>query len=256
MEKSSFFRISSLIKKTLAIDYRNICSLGGPNLYHEIAANYSQAKRMYRPCNTVISSIDQNTAIEFQELYFATNIIRTYYSDDITASEVCGALKNVIAFCAGAADGYNSGSGVGLNFKASLITRAAFEIGYFAHALVARVENVYGLAGIGDLIATCSQGRNWKAGQKFISGLTIDQVKEAMFPHEIEGLQTLTVMGEFIKSLRQNNPNVMIELPIVENIYKWVFDGVEFAEAVNRVLNRPLRKEFRTDPYISFEKRS
>jgi glycerol-3-phosphate dehydrogenase (NAD(P)+) len=89
-QNAQFYRISSLISRLLRIQPEHICSLGGPNIYQEIALNYTEDNPIHRPCNTVISSINSATAQEFQRLYFAKGILRTYYSDDIIASEVCG----------------------------------------------------------------------------------------------------------------------------------------------------------------------
>lgn len=246
----NFMRISSLISNTLEIPYENICSLSGPNLYSEIACNYSIGSRIHRSCNVVFSSTSNKTAQEFQRLYYTKDIIRTYYSDDIISSEICGALKNVIAIMSGIGDGYKEGLGMGNNFKASLITRALFEFSYFTRALGGNPISVYGLAGLGDLIATSLNGRSYKAGLKIASGLSVDEVKAAMAPTEIEGFQTLTVIDKFLKSLRINNPNLHFHLPLIEIAYKLVFEKYDLDDAVNDIINRPLKKEIREDPYI------
>jgi glycerol-3-phosphate dehydrogenase (NAD(P)+) len=252
-QNAKFFRISSLISQLLNIPPENVCSLGGPNIYQEIALNYSKDNPIHRPCNTVISSINSATAQEFQHLYFTKNILRTYYSDDIIASEVCGALKNVYALAAGTSDGYYSGKGMGINFKASLLTRANYEMSFFARSLGARPDNVYGLAGMGDLIATCTKGRNWEAGRQIISGKSAEEVQKAMLPNVLEGLQTLQVLHRLITSVRNANPNLCLELPILEAAHHFIYDGVSYEKCVYHVINRPMKKEIRTDPYLSID---
>jgi glycerol-3-phosphate dehydrogenase (NAD(P)+) len=250
---ASFLRISTLISKSLKIPIEGVCSLSGPNVYQEIASNYAETNRMRRPCNAVVSSFNPSTAREFQEMYFAEGILRTYYSDDIVASEVCGALKNVYAIAAGASDGHHAGNGMGINFKASLLTRSAYELSYFVRALGGRPENVYGLAGIGDMIATCTRGRNWEAGRRIITGKPASQVEEEMRPNVLEGLQTLRVVNSWLRLLRRSNPALCLELPIFEATYRFVYEGLDFEEGVEQVINRPMKKEMRMDPYVAAE---
>ena len=250
-QNAQFFRISSLISRLLQIPPKQICSLGGPNIYQEIALNYAEDKPIHRPCNCAISSINSATAQEFQRLYFAEGILRTYYSDDIIASEVSGALKNVYAIAAGASDGYHSGTGMGINFKASLLTRANYEMSFFARALGGKPDNTYGLAGMGDLIATCTRGRNWEAGKQIVSGKSPAEVQKSMLPNVLEGLQTLRVLYRFMTIIRKANPNLSLELPILEATYQFAYGGLPYEEGVNQVINRPMKKEIRTDPYLS-----
>lgn len=250
-DNARFLRMSTLISRSLNIPLANVCCLSGPNIYHEIALNYSDSKRTHRPCNALISSISSSTAKEFQELYFADGILRTYFSDDMVASEVCGALKNVYAIASGAADGHHSGAGMGINFKASLLTRSAYELSYFVRALGGKPESVYGLAGIGDMIATCTRGRNWEAGNKLVSGVPVVQVEQMMRPNVLEGLQTLRVVHQWLNALRSANPALCIELPILEATYKFVYEQLDFEAAVEQVISRPMKKEMRMDPYIA-----
>ncbi len=246
-----FYRISSLIKNVLNIEYDKICSLGGPNIYSEIASNYRRNDPMTMPCNAVVSSVSSDTAQDFQRIYYVKNILRTYTSSDIVAAEVCGALKNVIALASGLLDGYYNGMGFGINLKSSLITRALYEFGFFARALGASEEKVYGIAGLGDLIASCFCGRSYMAGRKLASGQKVQDVQADMKQYELEGLQTLKVVKSFLDSMHRDNPDVCLELPIIEGVYRIVYEDAEIRKEIHGMINRPLKSEFRQDPYIS-----
>lgn len=251
-DENNFKRISTLIKETLEIDYENICTLSGPNVYTELASNYDIKNPIHRACNTVISSTSSTTAQDFQELYFAKNILRTYYSNDIIASEICGALKNIIALVGGIGDGSHNELGYGINTKASLMTRAIYEFGYFVRAFGGNPMNVNGLAGIGDLIATCQSGRSTKAGLLFAKGYSVEKIKQEMSPYEIEAFQTLKVVNQYLQNLRKNNPSVCLRLPLIEGSYEVVFNNVGYDDMMNQIINRPRKKELRDDPYIVF----
>lgn len=251
-EDNNFMRISTLIKEILEIDNANICTLSGPNVYTELASNYDIKNPIHRACNTVISSTSSTTAQEFQELYFAKDILRTYYSNDIIASEICGALKNIIALVGGIGDGSHNNLGYGINYKASLMTRAIYEFGYFVRAFGGNPMNVNGLAGIGDLIATCQSGRSTKAGLLFAKGYSVDKIKQELYPNEIEAFQTLTVVNQYIQNLRRNNPNVCLSVPLIEGSYEVVFNNISYDDMMNKIINRPRKKELRDDPYLVF----
>ena len=242
--------ISSLIQDMLKIPADQICSLGGPNLYREIASNYSTGNRVHRACNATISSPDEGTAAEFRKLYFTEGVLRVYVGNDTIGAQICGALKNVIALMVGIGDGYREGQGMGRNFSASLITRASYEIGYFIRALGGRPETAYGLAGLGDMIATSLAGRSHAAGRKLAEGLSVEEVRRLMASDEIEAFHTLESVVRFLRELRIRNPNIALELPIIEAIYDVVYEGAAIDQAVDGVINRPPKREVRTDPYV------
>lgn len=245
--------ISFLIRDMLHIPAEHICSLGGPNIYKEIASNYSICNPVHRVCNTTISSTDESTAAEFQQFYFTPGVLRAYRSNDILGAQICGALKNVIALMVGTGDGYKNHQGMGKNFSASLMTRASYEISYFIRAFGGHPETAFGIAGLGDMIATSLAGRSYEAGIKFAEGLSIQEVQSAMAPYEIEAFHTLQNVVRFLKGVRSKNPNIALELPIIEAIYDIVYEGIDIDQAVNRVINRPLKREMRTDPYFHLE---
>ena len=254
-DAANFYRISELIQAKLNVSPQHVATLGGPNIYTEILDNFAGPHSIYRPTNAVISSSSLDTAREFQEFYFSRHVLRTYVSQDVIAAEVCGALKNVYAIAAGAADKYRR-VGKGVNFKASLITRAAFEIGYFVRALGASQDGVYGLAGVGDLIATCSAGRNWSAGGALIEGAAPETVEQEALPNALEGFQTLRAMKKFLELMRERNPELQLELPILEGIYEFVFNGLDFDEGAKRIIDRPMKMERRSDPYVRLVKQT
>lgn len=250
-QEDKFFRISSLISNVLGLPEDNISCLSGPNTYTEIAKNLDAENPQFKPCTIVISSVSTDTAKEFQKFYYLENCIRVYVSEDVVSSEVCGALKNIVALACGMADGYKgSEEGLGINFKASMITRAMYEIGYFSRGIGGAFEKVFGISGIGDVIATSFAGRSYKAGLELAKGLSVDEVREKFPDYEIEAFQTLYLVNKYLAYLREKNEDLILRLPILEGIYSIVYDRVDVRNAVEIIINRPLKSEFRMDPYI------
>jgi glycerol-3-phosphate dehydrogenase (NAD(P)+) len=252
LEDNNFFTMSSLISNTLNINIENICSLGGPNTYLEIAQNLLSTNPQFKPCNIVISSKSIDTAKVFQEFYQTNNCIRSYTSDDIISAEVCGALKNVIAIACGVADGYTgSKGGLGINFKASLITRGMYEIAYLSRGIGGSFEKAFGVAGIGDTIATAFAGRSYRAGLDIAKGLTIEEVKNKYAPFEIEAFQTLLIINNFVNTINKHNQNIHLSMPIMKAIYDVIYNKQIITRAIADVINRDLKNEFRVDPYFA-----
>lgn len=246
-----FTRMSELIAATLQLTRAQVCSLGGPNTYSEIASNFVfRPQERYRPCNIVVSGHSRPLAETFAGIYRIRDVIKPFVSDDLVAAEVGGALKNPVALLSGVADAMYEGRGMGVNFKASMLARAWFEVAHFARALGGDREKLYGVAGLGDLLATSFAGRSHSAGRLIGAGLSVDDVRAEMVPHEIEAFQTLSVMWTFLQELRASNPDVLLELPILEETYRIVFERKSFFHAVRDVINRPLRGDIRNDPYL------
>ncbi len=159
---------------------------------------------------------------------------RAYTSEDMVGVEVCGAAKNVLAIATGIADGL----GFGANARAALITRGLAELIRVGTALGGRAETFTGLAGLGDLVLTCTdnQSRNRRMGLALASGKTVDQAK-ADIGQEVEGVVTALAVHRLAKRLA-------IEMPISEQVYRVLYEGVSPAEATRSLLEREPRAEF------------
>lgn len=158
---------------------------------------------------------------------------RVYLSDDLVGVELGGAIKNVLAIAAGAADGL----GFGANTRAALITRGLAEMMRLGEAMGARRETFMGLAGMGDLILTCTdnQSRNRRTGLLLAQGKTLEQVHTEI-GQAIEGIKTAK---EVVSLARQYN----IEMPISEQVYRVLYEGCPIDEAVHTLLSRKSTQE-------------
>ena len=159
--------------------------------------------------------------------------MRIYTSEDIKGVELGGALKNIIAFCAGVA----AGLGYGDNTFAALITRGLTEIRRLGLELGAESQTLYGLSGLGDLIVTClsEHSRNRKAGKLIGQGKTIEETKEEV-GMTIESIDNI----EVAKSLSQK---LNISMPIVDAVYDILYNNLEPNEAVKMLMTRDKKME-------------
>src|SRR5205807_9216007 len=162
-----------------AIGSARVAVLSGPNVSREIAAGL--------PAASVVASTESGTAKHFQEVV-GTPMFRAYTDADVVGVELCGALKNIVALGAGAVDGM----GYGDNAKAGFMTRGLAEIARYGFACGANPLTVAGLAGVGDLIATCmsKHSRNRTVGELLARGLGIRQIEERLGGQVAEGLTT------------------------------------------------------------------
>jgi glycerol-3-phosphate dehydrogenase (NAD(P)+) len=162
-----------------------VAVLTGPNLAKEILAGFAAA--------AVVATEDEFIANELRRC-FRTDLFRVYTNDDVCGSEVGGALKNVVAIAAGMADGLGAGD----NTRAAVITRGLAEITRLGVALGGREHTFAGLAGMGDLVATCMspQSRNRHVGERIGQGLTIDEVIAEM-DQVAEGVKACRVALDF-----------------------------------------------------------
>jgi glycerol-3-phosphate dehydrogenase (NAD(P)+) len=205
-------RLSTLVRG------RSVAVLSGPNMAEEIAAGL--------PGAAVIASRDGDLARRLQEA-INSGLFRVYLNDDIVGVELCAAAKNVIALAAGAVDGLELGD----NAKAALVTRGLVEMARLGEALGADSETFAGLAGMGDLIATCSspQSRNRHAGELMARGYT-QEATAAEIAQTIEGLTTAPVLRDVSRRLG-------IELPITEGVCA-VLDGRPLLELAGDLMGR------------------
>lgn len=200
------------------------CVLSGPSHAEEVSRSL--------PTTCVVGAKDKETA-EYLQNIFMSPVFRVYISPDILGIELGGALKNVIALAAGTADGL----GYGDNTKAALITRGITEIVRLGVTMGAKAETFYGLSGIGDLIVTCASqhSRNRKAGFLMGQGRTMEQaMKEVNMV--VEGVYSAKAGLELSRKYQ-------VEMPIIEQVNRVLFEGKDPAEAVKELMIRDKKIE-------------
>lgn len=202
----------------------SIVALSGPSFALEVARGV--------PTNLVAAGIDPEMT-RFAQHTLAGERLRIYASDDVIGVEVGGALKNVIAIAAGASDGL----GFGHNTRAALITRGLSEMARLAVAKGGGPLTLSGLAGMGDLVLTCTAelSRNRTVGYELGRGKRLEDVLKNL-GHVAEGVTTA-------HSAYHLASQIGVELPIVSEVYRVLYEGKPVGEAVRDLLNRPLGKE-------------
>ncbi len=205
-----------------------IAALSGPNLAGEIADG--------QPAATVVACADHAAAERVQRTLNSTTL-RVYTSTDVCGVELGGALKNVMAL----ASGMLAELGYGANTQAAVLTRALFEIARLGTALGARPSTFRGLAGMGDMLATCSSplSRNYRAGRMAARGLDPDTIRSAI-GQAVEGLESARVA----RSLGSEHG---IDMPLTEAVHKVLFQGRRAADAAIELMSRPPQKEHPED---------
>ncbi len=205
-----------------------------PKAPYVVLTGPSHAEEVGRgiPTSVVAASSNRMAAYLVQE-WFSSPAFRVYINDDVTGCELGGALKNVIALCAGISDGM----GYGDNTKAMLMTRGLHEIERLGSALGARANTFAGLTGIGDLIVTCTSmhSRNRRAGILIGQGKSpADAVEEV---GTVEGYYSCAAAY----GLAQRYD---IEMPITEALYHVLYEGADVREAVQNLMDRPKKHEY------------
>jgi glycerol-3-phosphate dehydrogenase (NAD(P)+) len=202
-----------------------VCALSGPNFSAEIAAGL--------PAATVIAGTDRERVRAAQALFMSDNF-RVYASDDLAGVQMGGALKNVVAIACGISDGLGSGQ----NAKAALMTRALAEITRLGIACGARAMTFLGLAGIGDLIATCESdlSRNRRLGLAIAQGRGLDEAL-AGIDGVVEGVGTA-------RAARVLARRHGVEMPIAEELCAVLFEGKDPARSLLDLMRRPPKQEF------------
>lgn len=206
------------------IPQAKIAVISGPSHAEEVAKNI--------PTTLVAASEDMETA-EFLQDLFMTNRLRIYTSDDVIGVELGGALKNIIALCAGIIDGL----GYGDNTKAALMTRGMSEIARLGTAMGAKLSTFSGLSGMGDLIVTCTSmhSRNRRAGILIGQGKTPEEAAKEV-GMVVEGMYAAK---EAYKLSKKYN----VDMPITEEAYRVLFCGAPAKEAVTDLMTREKRQE-------------
>ena len=198
--------------------------ISGPTFAAEVAAGL--------PSAVTIASSDEGNALRLATA-ISTTTFRAYTSPDIVGVEVGGATKNVLAIGAGISDGL----GFGANTRVALVTRGLMEMTRLGLALGAQRETFMGLSGIGDLVLTCTddQSRNRRFGLRIAQGATADDALEAI-GQVVEGYYAA-------KAVRLVAARLSVEMPIVEQVYRIVYEGMAPREAVSALMSRPLVPE-------------
>ncbi len=225
LETDTCLRMSQVIHEELG-DEGNaaITVLTGPNLAPEIARGL--------PAMTVVAS-DSVSIAESARSLLMTDRFRVYSQSDVVGVEMAGALKNIIALGAGICDG----SGYGDNTKAAFVTRGLAEITRLGVASGANPLTFSGLAGLGDLWATCNSrfSRNRQFGEALAQGVPVDQAL-AQSRQVVEGVPTT-------KAARILASRLEVEMPIVEQAYRVLFEGLDVATALSELMIRDAKHE-------------
>ncbi|MDH4171363.1 MAG: NAD(P)H-dependent glycerol-3-phosphate dehydrogenase [Acidimicrobiia bacterium] len=222
LEQGSRLRMTQVVDEVLPGHPAGV--LTGPNLAKEILDGHAAA--------AVVAMTDQNVAERLQEV-FATDVFRVYTNHDVIGCEIAGALKNVIALASGMADGLGTGD----NTRAAVITRGLTELTRLGVAMGGEQSTFAGLAGMGDLLATCisRQSRNRHVGEELGKGKTIEQIIEEM-NQVAEGVKTARVVMDLAAELG-------VETPIAEEVCAVVEDGRSASEAYRGLLRRQIGHE-------------
>jgi len=225
LEEGTLMRISEVIREVLGQEFkRRIAVLSGPTFAREVARG--------EPAAVVIASADRDLARQIQEA-FSGPTLRLYTNDDVIGVELGAALKNVIAIGAGVCHGL----GLGNNTMAALITRGLAEITRLAVAMGAKPRTLSGLAGLGDLVLTCTGelSRNRTVGLKLARGHRLEEIL-ASTPMVAEGVRTTYAAIEMAQK-------VGVEMPITEQMHAMLAHGQSPREAIRLLMERSLKRE-------------
>ena len=225
IETDTHLRMSQVIAEITGAEENRIAVLSGPNLAREIAAE--------QPAATVIACPDENRA-KLVQAAAATWYLRPYTNTDVVGCEIGGACKNVIALACGMA----AGRGLGDNTMATLITRGLAEITRLGVAMGADARTFSGLAGLGDLVATCVSplSRNQSFGARLGQGGSLEDAKEATHGQVAEGVLSS-------RSIFQLAERTAVEMPITQAVFEVCHQGVSVDSTVAALMGRSKKSE-------------
>jgi glycerol-3-phosphate dehydrogenase (NAD(P)+) len=227
IEEGTLKRMSEVMTEVFPSSLRSrIAVLSGPSFAREVADSH--------PTAVVISSQNLDLAKKMQSLV-SSMYFRAYSSDDVIGVELAGACKNVIAIATGISDSFGFGS----NSMAGLVTRGLAEMTRLGVALGARQETYAGLAGIGDLVLTCTGklSRNRFVGTELGKGKILDEI--------IDGMQMIAEGITTTLSVCQLAQREKVEMPICEQVYSVLYQGKDPKEAFRELMSRELKDEYR-----------
>jgi len=228
IENDTLLRMTEVIQEVVSglCNFEpKIGAISGPSFAREVAERH--------PTVLTVASADTTLAARVQK-DFSDSTFRVYMNDDLTGVELGGALKNVIAIAAGVC----SGLGLGHNSVAALITRGLAEITRLAVACGAKPQTMFGLAGMGDLVLTCTGGlsRNRSVGEALGKGEPLKQIIAGMHGMVAEGVLTTNAA---LGLARKHN----VEMPITEQMYAILHDGKSPHDAIRELMTRPGKVE-------------
>ena len=217
LEEGTHLRMTEVITEELP--GHPVGVLTGPNLAQEILSGHAAA--------TVVAFIDDHIANELQKI-FAGEGFRVYTNPDVVGCEIAGALKNVVAIASGMADGLGTGD----NTRAAVITRGLAELSRLGLAMGGELLTFAGLAGMGDLVATCisRQSRNRYVGEQLGKGRSIDEIVAEM-RMVAEGIKTSRVVVEVAEQYG-------VDMPIAQEIHAVIHEGRSAEDAYRGLLRR------------------
>ena len=212
-----------VVAEVLGTD-RSMAVLSGPTFAKEVAAGL--------PTAMTIASNDEKFGQDLA-VSLSSDMFRAYTSDDLVGVEVGGAVKNVLAIAAGMSDGL----GFGANTRIALINRGLVELMRLGVALGANKETFMGLAGMGDLVLTCTDNlsRNRRMGLALASGMSIEEAQE-----EIQQVVEGVLAAEAVKEVADD---LGIEMPICQQVYGILYEGTSPRAAVETLMRRQLKSE-------------
>jgi glycerol-3-phosphate dehydrogenase (NAD(P)+) len=224
IEQDTLRRMSQVLVEEGDLPPSRVAVLSGPNLAKEVARR--------QPSATVVACADEDVGRRLQDVFMAP-FFRVYTNPDVAGVELAGAMKNVIAIAAGIADGL----GFGDNAKASLITRGLAELARLGSRMGGNPLTFAGLAGMGDLVATCISrlSRNRNVGEELGKGRKLDQVIAEM-NMVAEGVKTSRPVCTIA---RENG----VEVPIAEHVVKVLYEGVSAEDMVRSLMLREAKPE-------------
>ncbi len=225
IELGSLMRMSQVIVGVTGVDPSQVAVVSGPNLADEIAQQ--------QPAATVVACTDSGRAIALQRA-LSTGYFRPYTNADVIGTEIGGACKNVIALACGMA----AGVGLGENTAAAIITRGLAEIMRLGIAVGAKSATLAGLAGVGDLVATCTSphSRNRSFGERLGRGETMEAAQLAADGHVAEGVTSC----ESILALAASYD---VEMPLTDAVHRVCHKGLSVDQAVALLLGRSIKPE-------------
>jgi glycerol-3-phosphate dehydrogenase (NAD(P)+) len=225
IELDTLMRMSQVIVSVTGVDPSHVAVISGPNLASEIAQS--------QPAATVVACSDSGRAVALQR-FLNSGYFRPYTNSDVVGTEIGGSCKNVIALACGMAVGV----GLGENTVAAIITRGLAEIMRLGLALGAKGTTLAGLAGVGDLVATCTSpySRNRSLGERLGRGDTIHTALHGKEGHVVEGVTSC----ESVLALASSYD---VEMPLTDAVHRVCHKGLSVNEAIALLLGRSTKPE-------------
>jgi glycerol-3-phosphate dehydrogenase (NAD(P)+) len=225
IELGTLMRMSQVIVSVTGVDPAEVAVISGPNLASEIAE--------CQPAATVVACGDSGRAVALQRM-LNSGYFRPYTNSDVVGTEIGGACKNVIALACGMA----AGVGLGENTAAAIITRGLAEIMRLGIALGAKGATLAGLAGVGDLVATCTSphSRNRSFGERLGRGGTMESAMRAGEGHVVEGVTSCEAVLALASSYD-------VEMPLTDAVHRVCHKGLSVDEAMALLLGRRTKPE-------------